>query len=319
MLGQPLADGAASPRPCCPSAPARSAAAAAGRAEQVLEDPLAADHRRRARGVRRHRQDAALPEQAAAHAVRRRARRGGSGCRRRAGCRSAWRAARSGTCGPTSAGRARCGPRAGLLEEQLGLAAEGLPEVVVEVGEQPAVGRDRFEVAQVEPLAGEVASPAIASAGRRASAGPAARAPRACCSSPRSATVEQLVVGDAAPEEERQPRRQLEVADRGRPCCGATPGGSGSTRNRNCGLTRIALSAVSMPASKSRLCARLAVELQRSLEVGVGDRPPVGPAHQRREDLPRAGLLVGRRFRPRDEDPPAAGRVPGALGRRTGR
>ena len=39
-------------------------------AEQVLENPLAADDRRRAIGIRRHREDAALPEQTAAHAVR---------------------------------------------------------------------------------------------------------------------------------------------------------------------------------------------------------------------------------------------------------
>ena len=43
------------------------------------------------------------------------------------------------------------------LEEQLRLLAERLPQVVVEVGEQPQVRRDRFEVAQVQPLPGEVA------------------------------------------------------------------------------------------------------------------------------------------------------------------
>ena len=61
---------------------------------------------------------------------------------------------------------------------------------------------------------------------------------------------QQFVVRDAAPQEERQPRRQLEVADRIRPRRRATSAGSGSSRNRNFGLARINRSAFSMPASK---------------------------------------------------------------------
>ena len=63
------------------------------RAEKVVEQPLAAQHRRRAVRIRRDGQDAALAEQPAAPA-RRRASRAGSGCRRRSGCRSAAPAAR---------------------------------------------------------------------------------------------------------------------------------------------------------------------------------------------------------------------------------
>ena len=62
---------------------------------------------------------------------------------------------------------------------------------------------------------------------------------------------------------------------------GATPAGSCSTRNRNCGLTSTADSAISIPASKPSVRARLPVELERPLEVGVGDRPPIGAPHQR--------------------------------------
>ena len=60
----------ASALPRSPSAAARPAAAAApaGRAD-VLEHPLAAQHRRRALGVRRHRQDAAVAQQPAARLV----------------------------------------------------------------------------------------------------------------------------------------------------------------------------------------------------------------------------------------------------------
>ena len=66
------------------------------------------------------------------------------------------------------------------LEQEFRLLAEGLPQVVVEVGEQAQVRGDRIQVPQVQPLAREVASPGSASAGRPACAGPVVRAPRAC-------------------------------------------------------------------------------------------------------------------------------------------
>ena len=84
------------------------------RAEHVLEQPLAPQHGRGPVGIRRHRQDAALAEQAAAIAV-------GEGHApevaavdvRESG--SAARAARSRTCSWPSAGRRRCDPRAAEL------------------------------------------------------------------------------------------------------------------------------------------------------------------------------------------------------------
>ena len=67
---------------------------------------------------------------------------------------------------------------------------------------------------------------------------------RTCCSStagscsrPCVGQRQQLVVRNAAPDEERQARRQLEIADRGRSVPGATFAGSRSTRNRNRGFT----------------------------------------------------------------------------------
>ena len=56
----------------------------------------------------------------------------------------------------------------------------------------------------------------------------------------------------------------------------------------------MALRAISMPASKSAVRAPLPIELQRLVEVGVGDRPPIGPAQQGGEDLLGTGFLVGR-------------------------
>ena len=99
-------------------------------------------------------------------------------------------------------------------------------------------------------------------------------------SSPRAADVQQLVVGDAAPQEERQPRRQLEIADAIRRAAARRRPGRCSTRNRNCGLTSTAR--------------------QRHLDAGVEVRLRAAP-----RDRARAGpreVRVGR---------PAAGR-PGA-------
>ena len=106
--------------------------------------------------------------------------------------------------------------------------------------------------------------------------------------------VEQLVVGNAAPEEERQARRQLEVADPIGAVPAAPPAGANSVRNRNDGLTRMRCSASSMPASKPPLGAALGVEVEQHLDVRVGDRPAIGAARQRRQNRLRAAGFVAR-------------------------
>ena len=121
-------------------------------------------------------------------------------------------------------------------------------------------------------------------ADRPASAAPAARAPPAPRACPRVASVEQLVVGNAAPEEERQPRRQLEIADPD-----ATPaaaaGGSRSTRNRNSGLTSTPLERALDARLEAAVGAARLVERQQRLQIRRRDRPPVGAPRQRRQDL----------------------------------
>ena len=90
---------------------------------------------------------------------------------------------------------------------------------------------------------------------------------------------------------------------------GAMPGGSGSMRKRNCGLTRTALRAISIPASKSASLAGLAVKLHRPRQVGAVDRPTVGPANERGENAPGTRFLFARILGFADEDSPPAGRV----------
>src|SRR5262249_986150 len=97
------------------------------------------------------------------------------------------------------------------LEEQLGLAEHGRAQLVVETGEDPGIWGDQGEIAGREPLAGE----AVYERRRlrviehpphlRLQVGPQLAL---------LGEAEQLVVRHAAPEEVRQPARQLVLVDR---------------------------------------------------------------------------------------------------------
>ena len=110
----------------------------------------------------------------------------------------------------------------------------GLAQVVVEVREDVRVGLEASQVAQVQPLAGEVAAQ-----GARALV--LEHAPDLLFEHGRILQLagrrdrQQLIVGNAAPDEERQPRRELEIADAIGSRRGATLSGSCSTRKRNRG------------------------------------------------------------------------------------
>ena len=145
------------------------------RAEDVVEDPLAAHDRRRPLGVRRDRQNAALPEQPFPRLV---------------GDRHAAEVAAVDVGDPVVPRQPLVDERVvrpqqvehvpvlahDAVEEQLGLALERLPQVVVEVGKLVGVRQHAPHVAQLQPLAGEVADQRAATWGRPASGAPAARA-----------------------------------------------------------------------------------------------------------------------------------------------
>ena len=101
--------------------------------------------------------------------------------------------------------------------------------------------------------------PEPASAGRRASGGPADSSTAGSLNSPRAGQLHELVVRDAAPQEERQPRGQVEVGDAVGGARTPRPPASRSTRNRNFGDTSSASTAHRMPSSKpsARVPARL--------------------------------------------------------------
>src|SRR5688572_23438549 len=89
---------------------------------------------------------------------------------------------------------------------------ERLAKVVVEVREEPQVGRDCIEIAQMQPLGGEAGREAL-----RARIGEQAAhlllEDVGLVEFAALGQVEKLVVGNAAPEEERKTRREIEVAD----------------------------------------------------------------------------------------------------------
>ena len=129
-----------------------------------------------------------------------------------------------------------------IVEELLGLGDERGTQVVVPVREGVGVGLRQLDVPQEQPLRREV---------RDEGPGPLVGdhpahlliEDRRLLQLALLGQLQQLVVGHAAPEEERQPRREREIVDAVRPSPGATFSGSRSTRKRNSGSTSIRSSA----------------------------------------------------------------------------
>ena len=211
-----------------------------------------------------------------------------------------------------SADRARCGPRAAMLAKNSSVSRRNaVAQRVVEVRED---ARDRVTASRLRRYSHWPANcrRALRSADRPASAAPAARARRgrqlAALGARRAALVR-----NAAPEEERQPRRELEVADAIRRA-GAASGGSCSTRNRNSGLTSIRLSATLDAASNppSTPCPAYRTRAARHSASVTGRR--YARRARRREDRLRAAARRRRArlgARPAREDALAARGVAG--------
>ena len=199
------------------------------------------------------------------------------------------------------------------VHEQLGLPPEALAQLVVEVGEVARRRDVAAQVAQHQPLAGEVVherprprvvqhAPDLALEHHAAGAAGRAR--------PRSAAV----VRHRAPEEERQPRRQLEVRHRRRGL------GGGQRRlgpEEELRVGQDQPQAVLDARSKPTPCPARGVLLENRREVVVGDRPAIGAPGQRRRGWcartrPSSAARLAGRAR---EDALAAGR--GARARST--
>ena len=179
-------------------------------------------------------------------------------------------------------------------EQQLGLALEGLPEVVVEVREHAGVGNLRGKVPQIQPLPGEVGDERLRTGiGQQTPDLPLEH--RRILQFPGDGQAEQLVVRDAAPEEERQPGRQLHVAD---PIGGIRRNAlrialdaEQEFRARKNGPERHLDAGVESSIGPS-FGASLPVEVEGNLDVRAADRPPVRAAGQCRDDRLRAARFL---------------------------
>ena len=102
--------------------------------------------------------------------------------------------------------------------------------------------------------------------------------------------IEQLIIRDAAPQEERQPGGQLEIADQ---VDGIRWGSRGIAFDAEQELRRHQESRQRLldAALEAPLTSTGPVEPQQRLDVRLGDRPAIGPTGERRQDLLRAGLL----------------------------
>ena len=235
-------------------AAARSAAAAAAARRAGTRGPSCRAAPPRSGRVRRHRQNARLPEQPEPILVGR-ASRGGSGCRRRRRCRSAAPAARSGTCswpaadpgsaGPRGPGSRRTAPSpAPWPRAASGRTGTAAPAADVLMLRTSATARQKSFRNRVDRLVREHPADLLRQHVRiaqLAALGELAAARRPGCSSTGRTTA-----ATRAPDRSSgRPRRVR--AERSR-----------STRSRNFGDDSSASSARSMPASKSRSARPLA-------------------------------------------------------------
>ena len=159
------------------------------------------------------------------------------------------------------------------VEEQLRLAAHRLGEVLVEVRIEVRIRVDLLDVLQAQPLRGE----ALASAGARIGehAARLLSRPAGVDSSRRPRGGDELLVGRHAPEEERQPRCEIDVGDAIGAARRASVGAC-SRRKTKYGLARIASSAVRTPARSRpspRLLRRTASGARPQRRSADGDRP----------------------------------------------
>src|SRR5204863_7100082 len=90
--------------------------------------------------------------------------------------------------------------------------SEGLPQIIIEVRKEAQVRRQRFQIAQVKPLLGKIADQVSGTRIREHSPHlPLEHAGLMELAANRS--LEQLIVRDAAPQEEGKARRQRQIAD----------------------------------------------------------------------------------------------------------
>src|SRR5262245_6556252 len=98
------------------------------------------------------------------------------------------------------------------LEKQFGLAPEGLAQIIVEIRKQPGIGNSVRQITKIQPLSREVCRQRL-----RARIGQhAADLSIKDGSVPQSSAdseIEEFIIGNAAPQKERQSGSQFEIRD----------------------------------------------------------------------------------------------------------
>ena len=198
-----------------------------------------------------------------------------------------------------------------MIEEERRLALERVAQRLVEIGEALGVGHPAGHVAEVQPLPAEVVDEGLhLRVGQHSGdlAGQHVRLPELAP----LGQSEELVVRDAAPEKEGQPRCQVDVREavhragrrvlRGERRPEEEAGRDEHAAERH-------LDPVFEPCA---VTAADREQLEQRVDIGRGDGAPVGAAGEPGQDSARARLLRLPRGRPADEDAPAGLGVAGA-------
>src|SRR5262249_31343455 len=96
------------------------------------------------------------------------------------------------------------------FEKQFGLAPERLPQALVKNGEDVRVGRDAFEISEVQPLPAEVADEGLRARIVEHPADLLLQDKRTLQLS-MFGLIQQLIVGDATPQKEREARGEFKI------------------------------------------------------------------------------------------------------------
>ena len=171
-------------------------------------------------------------------------------------------------------------------DEQFRLLTERLPQIVIEIREQPQVRRHRVEIPELQPLVGKIGCQRRSF---RIGQHPAHLLVQCFRYGqfPRRRHAAQFIIRQTAPQEKRQPRGQCEVVEPVN-----RPGGQGgwilfdseekpwTHQNRAQGIFDAIL--------KSPRLASLAIELHRPGQILRCHRTPVGPLQQGAQNHLRA-------------------------------
>ncbi len=279
------------------------------RSQDVFQQPLSPDHRRRAGRIRRDRQDAGVTQQPSSRAIR---------------IRHATEMHAVNTRDPVVLGKTLVDERVVraqhvdngaivpklVLEKQLRFLLHRITQVLVE---RNIGGRIRYQVPeapQLQPLDRKVFD-------QRPRSGIGEHAPNLLIENGRIAElapgreVQELIVRDAAPQEKGQARRQLEIADA---ICRAGPhaGWIGFDAKQKLWTHQDALDRCLNTGVEAPSGAAISVERHQRGDIGLRRRPPIRSTGERRENPPGTTLLVARAARgPAYEDLASAWQILG--------